>query len=128
MTLMRMYTLPYMPPARSILYILCWSFCRICPDESATRYAGSPWRSLIYIHTCIYVKYLQIHTYIHIRTYIQIHTNKYIYMQIEANTRIYINTNIYMHLGVRRMFAPKRYLSRWISKDIQRYPKISIHS
>jgi hypothetical protein len=40
-----LYTFPYIPPARSILYRLWGSFC---PDESATRKACS-WRSLVYI-------------------------------------------------------------------------------
>ncbi len=42
MTRIRLYTIPYMPPARSILYRLWGSFC---PDELATCKAGS-WRSL----------------------------------------------------------------------------------
>ncbi len=47
MTWIRLYTIPYMQQARSILYRVWGSFC---PDESATRKAGL-WRSLImYIH------------------------------------------------------------------------------
>jgi len=57
------------------------------------------WHTLIYIHTCIYIRmylhtHIHIHTYIH--TYIHTHTHIYIYMHTHG-TYLHIYTQTCMH-------------------------------